>query len=98
MGGIGALKSGKDRLATMAIRQLRRRELGTAPAVIYLAGCYSVFALEELLSRTGSCPGKPLLPWASLLLPLPPPNNSLSPNVCADRAKVAFFARFWYTG
>ena len=39
-------------LAAVAIRRLRRRReraLGNAPAVIYLAGCYGVFALEELL-------------------------------------------------
>src|SRR5260370_39095951 len=42
-----------QRLATVAIRRLRRRReraLGNAPAVIFLAGCYGVFALEVLLS------------------------------------------------
>src|SRR5207245_9793833 len=46
-----------ERLASVAIRRLRRlrqRELGTAPAVIYLAGCYGVFSLEELLSLLGT--------------------------------------------
>src|SRR6266550_3636026 len=46
------LQAGQQ-LAAVAIRRLRRlrhRELGNAPAVIYLAGCYGVFALEELLS------------------------------------------------
>jgi hypothetical protein len=54
-----------ERLASMAIRRLRRqrqRELGTAPAVIYLAGCYGVFALEELLSLLGSPARESLLP------------------------------------
>src|SRR3989440_5120979 len=52
-------------LAAMAIRRLRRRrprELGTAPAVIYLAGCYGVFALEELLSLLGTPARESLLP------------------------------------
>jgi hypothetical protein len=54
-----------ERLATMAIRRLRRlrqRELGNAPAVIYLAGCYGVFALEELLSLLGTTVRESLLP------------------------------------
>ena len=54
-----------ERLAAVAIRRLRRlrqRELGTAPAVIYLAGCYGVFALEELLSLLGSPARESLLP------------------------------------
>jgi hypothetical protein len=54
-----------ERLAAMAIRRLRRqrqRELGTAPAVIYLAGCYGVFSLEELLSLLGTPARESLLP------------------------------------
>jgi hypothetical protein len=54
-----------ERLATRAIRRLRRlrqRELGNAPAVIYLAGCYGVFALEELLSLLGIPVRERLLP------------------------------------
>jgi hypothetical protein len=54
-----------EQLATVAIRRLRRRrqrELGTAPAVIYLAGCYGVFALEELLSLLGTPARESLLP------------------------------------
>jgi hypothetical protein len=46
-----------ERLAALAIRRLRQhrqRELGSAPAVLYVAGCYGVFALEELLSLLGS--------------------------------------------
>src|SRR3989440_4406959 len=53
------------RLASVAIRRLRRlrqRELGNAPAVIYLAGCYGVFALEELLSLLGTPARESLLP------------------------------------
>ena len=52
-------------LASIAIRRLRRlrqRELGAAPAVIYLAGCYGVFALEELLSLLGTPARESLLP------------------------------------
>ncbi|HYU76075.1 MAG TPA: hypothetical protein VEL31_25670 [Ktedonobacteraceae bacterium] len=54
-----------ERLTAVAIRRLRRlrqRELGTAPAVIYLAGCYGVFALEELLSLLGTPAHESLLP------------------------------------
>ena len=54
-----------ERLASMAIRRLRRqrqRELGNAPAVIYLAGCYGVFALEELLGLLGTPARESLLP------------------------------------
>jgi hypothetical protein len=54
-----------ERLAAMAIRRLRRqrqREQGNAPAVIYLAGCYGVFALEELLSLLGTPARESLLP------------------------------------
>ncbi len=54
-----------EHLAAMAIRRLRRlrqRELGNAPAVIYLAGCYGVFALEELLSLLGTPARESLLP------------------------------------
>src|SRR5213595_1567669 len=54
-----------EQLAAVAIRRLRRRrqrDLGTAPAVIYLAGCYGVFALEELLSLLGTPARESLLP------------------------------------
>src|SRR5881275_590984 len=54
-----------ERLAALAIRRLRRlhqRELGTAPAVIYVAGCYGVFALEDLLRLLGTAPRESLLP------------------------------------
>jgi hypothetical protein len=46
-----------ERLATVAIRRLRRAyhpALGAAPAVIYVAGCYAVLALEELLAVLGA--------------------------------------------
>jgi hypothetical protein len=54
-----------ERLASVAIRRLRRlhqRALGTAPAVIYVAGCYGIFALEELLSLLRMAPRESLLP------------------------------------
>jgi hypothetical protein len=54
-----------ERLAAVAIRRLRRlrqHELGTAPAVIYVAGCYGVFALEALLRLLGTAPRESLLP------------------------------------
>src|SRR5947209_3972747 len=65
-----------ERLAAVAIRRLRRlrqRELGSAPAVIYLAGCYGVVSLEELLEVLGSAPRESLLPaLGKLSLPDPP--------------------------
>ncbi len=54
-----------ERLASVAIRRLRRqrqRELGSAPAVLDVAGCYGVFSLEELLDVLGSAPRESLLP------------------------------------
>src|SRR5512135_229216 len=66
-----------ERLAAMAIRRLRRqrqRELGSAPAVLYVAGCYGVFSLEELLEVLGSAPRESLLPA------LAKPSSSDSPT------------------
>ena len=54
-----------ERLASVAIRRLRRlrqRQLGTAPAVLYIAGCYGVFSLEELLALLSAAPRESLLP------------------------------------
>jgi hypothetical protein len=54
-----------ERLAAMAIRRLRRlrqRELGSAPAVLYMAGGSGIFSLEELLDVLGSAPRESLLP------------------------------------
>jgi hypothetical protein len=54
-----------ERLAAMAIRRLRRqrqRELGSAPAVLYVAGCSGVFSLEEVLTVLGAAPRESLLP------------------------------------
>src|SRR5438045_7257105 len=56
-----------ERLASVGIRRLRRlhqRELGPAPAVIYVAGCYGVFALEEVLRLLETAPHESLLPAA----------------------------------
>ena len=65
-----------ERLARMAIRRLRRqrqRELGSAPAVLYVAGCYGVFSLEEVLDVLGSAPRESLLPAVGKsALPEPP--------------------------
>ena len=54
-----------ERLAGMAIRRLRRqrqRELGSAPAVLYVAGGSGVFSLEEVLNVLGAAPRESLLP------------------------------------
>src|SRR5207302_11024229 len=48
-----------ERLAGMAIRRLRRqrqRELGSAPAVLPVAGCYGVCSLEAVLNVLGAAP------------------------------------------
>ena len=48
---------GGERLADKGIRRLRqvhRPELGAAPVVLYLAGYYGVFALEEVLALLGA--------------------------------------------
>jgi hypothetical protein len=61
------------RLATLAIRrlrQMRRPDLGAAPVVVYVAGCYAVLALEDLLALVGVPVRESLLP-ASLR---PPPS------------------------
>ena len=65
-----------EQLASMAIRRLRRhrqRELGSAPAVLYVAGCYGVFSLEELLDVLGSAPHESLLPALTKPPSLDPP-------------------------
>ncbi len=53
------------RLAQRAIRRLRqehRPELGAAPVVLYLAGCYAVLPVEELLAVLGRPARESLLP------------------------------------
>lgn len=48
---------GGKRLADKGIRRLRhlyQRDLGAAPVVVYLDGCYGVFALEEVLALLGA--------------------------------------------
>jgi len=55
-----------QRLARKGIRRLRReyhRELGAAPVVVYLAGCYAVLAVEELLAALGRPVQESLLPF-----------------------------------
>ncbi len=52
-------------LAAKGIRRLRQahqRELGVAPLVVYLDGCYGVFAVEELLALLGTPVRTSLLP------------------------------------
>jgi hypothetical protein len=44
------------------LRQLHRPELGAAPVVVYLAGCYAVLALEHLLALLGVSVRESLLP------------------------------------
>ena len=54
-----------ERVAQRGIRRLRqhhRPELGAAPAVIYVTGCYGVFALEDVLALLGTPVHESLLP------------------------------------
>jgi Transposase DDE domain len=63
-----------ERLAKKGIRRIRRErrtELGAAPAVVYVAGCYAVLALEELLAAVGTPVRESLLPFGEG--PRPPP-------------------------
>ena len=55
-----------QRLAKKGIRRLRReyrRALGAAPVVVYVAGCYAVLAVEELLAALGRPVQESLLPF-----------------------------------
>ena len=54
-----------QRLAQMGIRRLRRqvdRQVGRAPAVVFLEDCYAVLSLEELWAAVGVGVGQGLLP------------------------------------
>jgi hypothetical protein len=54
-----------ERVAQRGIRRLRQHyqpELGAAPVVIYVNGCYGVFALEDLLALLGAQVRESLLP------------------------------------
>ncbi len=67
-----------EKVAAMAIRRLRRQyqpQLGPAPAVIYVAGCYAVLPLEELLAAVGVPVRQSLLPKVAK-----PPSSRSSPN------------------
>jgi hypothetical protein len=60
---------GGERLAKKGIRRLRRErrgELGAAPVVVYVAGCYAVLAVEELLAALGRPVQESLLPFGGL--------------------------------
>lgn len=66
-----------EKLARQGIRRLRRqyrRELGAAPAVIYVAGCYAVLPLEEVLAAVGVPVRESLLPFGGKVetIPVPP--------------------------
>ncbi len=55
-----------QRLARKGIRRLRReyqRELGAAPVVVYMSGCYAALAVEELLAALGRPVRESLLPF-----------------------------------
>lgn len=73
---------GGEEVAQRGIRRLRRvyqPTLGAAPAVIYVAGCYAVLALEEVLAVLGT-------PVRASLLPGPaPPGGAPSPDTSRPR-------------
>ena len=55
-----------ERLAKKGIRRLRRtyrQVVGAAPVVVYVAGCYAVLAVEELLAALGRPVQESLLPF-----------------------------------
>jgi hypothetical protein len=55
-----------QRLARKGIRRLRReyqRARGAAPVVVYVAGCYAVLAVEELVAALGRPAQESLLPF-----------------------------------
>lgn len=57
---------GGERLAKKGIRRLRReyrQELGAAPVVVYVAGCYAILSVEELLAALGRPVYESLLPF-----------------------------------
>jgi hypothetical protein len=57
-----------ERLAKKGIRRLRReyrRDLGAAPVAIYVAGCYAILALEQVLQALGVPVRDSLLPFAA---------------------------------
>jgi hypothetical protein len=65
-----------ERVAHLAIRRLRRErqpDLGPAPAVIYVAGCYAVLALEDVLAVLGAPVRESLLPDLQPPRPAPAP-------------------------
>ena len=54
-----------QRLAQKGIRRLRRevdRQVGRAPAVVFLEDCYAVLSLQELLAAVGAGVRQGLLP------------------------------------
>jgi hypothetical protein len=70
-----------QRLAKKGIRRLRReyqRELGAAPVVVYMAGCYAVLAVEELLAALGRPVQESLLPFGGPATAGDPQNEPLA--------------------
>ena len=72
-----------QRLAKKGIRRLRReyrRELGAAPVVVYVAGCYAVLAVEELLAALGRPVQESLLPFGGRAAAAAPPDEPGAPE------------------
>jgi hypothetical protein len=67
---------GGSRLAKLGIRRLRRqaqRELGRAPAVVFMEDCYAVLSLEALLAAVGAGVRQGLLPAVGAVAPVAQP-------------------------
>ena len=65
---------GGTKRATRGIRRLRqhhRPDVGAAPVVVYVAGCYAVLALEDLLALVGTPVRASLLPASRRPPPAP---------------------------
>ncbi len=71
-----------ERLAKKGIRRLRReyrRQLGAAPVVVYVAGCYAVLSVEELLAALGRPVQESLLPFGGRAGAAGPQNQPEAP-------------------
>jgi hypothetical protein len=72
-----------ERLAKKGIRRLRReyrRQRGAAPVVVYVAGCYAVLSVEELLAAVGRPVQESLLPFGGRTSDTQSPNQPDDPE------------------
>lgn len=72
-----------ERLAKKGIRRLRReyrRDVGAAPVVVYVAGCYAVLSVEEVLAAVGRPVQESLLPFGGREAATMPPGQTHVPE------------------